>query len=352
MSIQAVADKAGVSIATVSRVFNAPDKVLPATRALVESVARELGYLPSASARTLRTQRSRVLGVVLPTLLNPTFAECLQGLAQAAAEAGHAIVPLTTGYDLDAEQRAVDQLLAREVEGMVLVISNPQTSAALARLQARQRPYVLAYNRHPAHCCVAVDNEAASAEAVAHLAALGHRRIAMVSGTLAQSDRSQQRHRGFLAGMAAAGLDAPPLIEVPFVEAAVDALRERLAAPGRPTALFCSNDLLAIRAVRAAHLAGLRVPQDLSVMGFDGIALGDELTPRLGTIEQPAADIGRRAAQLLMAALDGQRAPLPADSLLLPHRLRTGESCAPPPDMRSDEPTQPTTTKSRRRPAR
>lgn len=331
MSIQSVAAQAGVSIATVSRVFNTPDKVLPVTRTLVESVARELGYQPSASARSLRTQRSQVIGVVLPTLLNPTFAECLQGLAQAAATAGYAIVPLTTGYDLEAEQQAVDRLIARDADGMVLVISNPSTSPALMRLRERGLPYVLAYSRHPDHCCVAVDNEAAAADAVAHLVALGHRRIAMVSGTLSQSDRAQQRCLGYLAGMKAAGLATPPLIEVPFVEAATRVLAQHLLGPDRPTALFCSNDLLAIRAVRAARMAGLRVPEDVSVMGFDGIALGDELTPRLSTIEQPAAEIGRTAANQLIAALQVQRLPGPRRSVLLPYVLRTGESCAAAP---------------------
>src|SRR5450830_1369600 len=202
MSIQAVAAKAGVSVATVSRAFNFPDKVTAATRALVERVARELDYVPNASARTLRTQRSRVLGVVLPTLLNPSFAECLQGIARAAVTGGYAIIPVTTGYRLDEEERAVHLLLAGNVDGLILVVSNPSTSTALARLQAAGVPYVLAYNRHPDHPCVSVDSEAAVADAVARLVLLGHRRIAMVSGTLAASDRAQQRYRGYQRGMA------------------------------------------------------------------------------------------------------------------------------------------------------
>lgn len=334
MNIQTVAEQAGVSVATVSRVFNFPDKVAPATREAVEHVAKTLGYLPNASARTLRTQRSRAIGVVLPTLLNPTFAECLQGIAQAAVAGGYAIVPVTTAYELEEEQRAVAQLLAGGVDGVILVVSNPSTAVALERLRAAAVPYVLAYNAHPAHPCVSVDSEGASAEVVAHLVRLGHRRIAMVSGTLAASDRAQQRYRGFLAGMAAAGLEAPPLIEVPFVEKAVAALARYLddmteAAPAaRPTALFCSNDLLAIRSIRAAHRSGLRVPQDLAVIGFDGIALGEDLTPALSTVTQPNHDIGRQSVELLVRALAGGVVPTAASSLLLPHGFRAGESCA------------------------
>lgn len=328
MSIQAVAAQAGVSVATVSRAFNFPDKVTPATRELVERVARELNYLPNASARTLRTQRSRTLGVVLPTLLNPTFAECLQGIARAAVAGGYAILPVTTGYRLDEEERAVQLLLAGNVDGLILVVSNPSTSAALQRLQATGVPYVLAYNRHSDHPCVSVDSEGAVADAVTRLVLLGHRRIAMVSGTLAASDRAQQRYRGYQRGMAEAGLDAPPLIEVPFVETAIDALCAELRPRTRPTALVCSNDLLAIRSIRAAHLGGLAVPDDLSVVGFDGIALGEDLTPALTTIAQPNSDIGRHSVELLVQAMAGGRTLQADASLLLPHAFRDGESCA------------------------
>ena len=328
MSIQSVASQAGVSVATVSRVFNFPDRVMPATRARVERVACALGYLPNASARALRTQRSRILGVVLPTLLNPTFAECLQGIAKAAAAGDYAIVPVTTGYQLDEEQRAVQLLLAGNVDGLILVVSNPATSSALAHLRQVGVPYVLAYNRHADHPCVTVDSEGAVAGAVARLVAFGHRSIAMVSGTLTASDRAQQRYRGFLLGMADAGLAPQPLLEVPFIETAVEALTHFLRGPQRPTALLCSNDLLAIRCIRAAHLAGLQVPRDLSVIGFDGIALGEDLTPALSTVTQPNADIGRHTVELLVRAL-ASGAPLTAGtSLLLPHAFRAGESCA------------------------
>jgi len=331
MSIQKVARRAGVSVATVSRAFNLPDKVTPATRELVERVARELGYVPNASARTLRTQRSRVLGVVLPTLMNPTFAECLQGIAAAAATQGYAIMPVTSGYRIDEEERAVRLLQGSNVDGFILVVANPSTSATLQRLAQAGTPYVLAYNRHAAHPCVGVDGEAAVADVVARLTLLGHRHIAMVSGTLAASDRAQQRYQGFLRGMDEAGFAPPPLIEVPFVEAASDVIARALSAPRRPTALVCSNDLLAIRSIRAAHLGGLSVPQALSVVGFDGIALGEDLMPALSTIAQPNIDIGKTSVELLTAAL-AQGQPLgPEDSVLLPHVFRDGESCAQAP---------------------
>lgn len=330
LNIHAVARRAGVSPATVSRAFNFPDKVAPATRELVVRTAQELGYQPNASARTLRTQRSSVLGVVLPTLLNPVFAECLQGIALAAATSGYAIQPVMTGYDEEQERQAVAHLQAAGVDGMILVVSCPANSQALARLSAAGLPYVLAYNAHPDHPCVSVDGEAAAAEAVARLAALGHRRIAMVSGTLAASDRAQQRYRGYLRGMATAGLEAPPLVEVPFVATAVAALSQYLQTASRPTALFCSNDLLAMRSLRAAHLSGLAVPQDLAIIGFDGIAIGQDLTPALSTMAQPNHDIGRHGVELLVQALAQGSPPTAADSVYLPYRFDIGESCCRP----------------------
>lgn len=330
MSIQAVANQAGVSVATVSRVFNSPAKVTPETREHVEKVAHVLGYMPNASARTLRTQRSRVLGVILPTLLNPVFAECLEGIARSATRAGYAILPLTTHYQLDEEDQAVNLLLAGNVDGMILVVSNPENSKALQRLCLKQLPYVLAYNRHADHPCVSVDSEQAVAQLVERLAGLGHRNIAMVSGQFGASDRAQQRCRGFRRGMEAAGLTDAQVLEVPFVETAVSEITELLSSKPRPSALICSNDLLAIRSLRAAHRAGLVVPQDLTVVGFDGIALGEDLTPILSTITQPNADIGRCSVELLVQALTSGSALTPESSLSLAYGFRAGESCAAP----------------------
>ena len=331
MSIQDVAKQAKVSVATVSRVFNLPDKVTAATRQRVEKVANKLGYVANASARTLRTQRSRVLGVVLPTLLNPVFAECLSGIASGATMAGYAILPVTTDYELAQEDRAVNLLLAGNVDGMILVVSNPATSKALQRLQAAGVAYALAYNRHPDHPCVSVDSEAAVSSVVTRLASLGHMRITLVTGQLAASDRAQQRVRGYQQAVASLKLKNTHVLEVPFVASAVEQICRLLKQPQRPTALICSNDLLAIRCLRAASLAGLKVPGDISVVGFDGIALGEDLSPMLSSVTQPNSGIGRRAVELLVQAVSSGKPLQPGASVVLPHGFRQGESFAAPP---------------------
>ena len=334
LTIRDVSGRAGVSPATVSRVFNAPQKVTPDLRERVQLAARELGYRPNSSARSLRMQRTRALGVVLPTLLNPVFAECLQGIAQAAMAGGYSIVPITTEYEVAHEASAANLLLARGVDALILCVANAARSAVLAQLRAARAPYVLVYNRHARHPCVSVDGRAAVGALVARLHALGHRHILMVSGALAKSDRAQQRHQGYVQGMQQAGLE-PQLLEVPFMDGATDGIAAHLAAQAgsrtAPSALVCSNDLLAIRSVRAAHQVGLRVPHDLSITGFDGIALGEDLTPALSTIVQPSAQIGARSVELLLRALAGPGVLDSSASLTLPLHFRDGESIAAPP---------------------
>jgi LacI family repressor for deo operon, udp, cdd, tsx, nupC, and nupG len=331
VTIRDVSNQAGVSPATVSRVFNAPDTVRPELRERVQAAAAALGYRPNVSARSLRTQRTRALGVVLPTLSNPVFAECLQGIAQAASAAGYSIVPFTTDYKLAHEAHAANLLLARGVDALILCVANAVRSTVLTQLRSAKSPYVLVYNRHARHPCVSVDGRAAVTDLVARLHALGHRYILMVSGALAASDRAQQRHQGYLQGMAAADLK-PQLLEVPFMDGATERMAEYLAArqvmPQAPTAVVCSNDLLAIRFMRAAHLVGLSVPDDLSVAGFDGIGLGEELTPALSTIVQPNTEIGRCSVELLVQALAGAVPLGPGNSLTLDLHFRAGESIA------------------------
>ncbi|NBQ87670.1 MAG: LacI family DNA-binding transcriptional regulator [Betaproteobacteria bacterium] len=331
MNIQQVAQKIGVSVATVSRAFNAPQQVSVDTREKVLRMAKTLGYVPNASARTLRTSRSRVLGVLMPTLTNPVFAECLEGVAEAAHAAGYAILPMTTHYDATSETRCVTLMQGASVDGLLLVVSNPDSSQALRLLQRARKPYVLLYNRHPKHPCVSGDSETAVAEVVARLVSLGHRRLTMVSGPMSASDRAQQRYKGFLQGLKLAQMKGPCLLEVPFMESAVETVVTHLKSDNRPTALVCSNDLLALRCLRAAQLAGMRVPKDISIVGFDGIALGLDTMPMLTTIVQPNHEAGHLGVQWLVQALEQGKRPTPSQSVLLAHQFRAGESCGQAP---------------------
>lgn len=330
MTIQKVAKEAGVSVATVSRTFNFPEQVSESTRTRVQQAAARLNYFPNASARNLRTQHTRAIGVVLPTLVNPVFSECLQGIAETAANNGYSIMPFTTSYTEQAEQNAVKQLIQLRVDGIVLVVADPNNSPTLELLSKTKIPYVLIYNWSDQHPCVSVNNQQAFTEIVSHLAQLGHQNIAMVSGLRSASDRAQQRYQGFLQGMAQENLTLHPIIEVPFVDHAIEAITAALKKSRAITALVCSNDLMAIRAIRAAHLCHFQVPKDISITGFDGIRLAQDLTPSLTTIVQPNTEIGRRSVKLLTEHLQRGTKPTAESSILLAHHLQIAESSTTP----------------------
>lgn len=190
-------------------------------------------------------------------------------------------------------------------------------------------PLVLLYNqpKRLASPHVAVDDRRAAEEMVTALIAAGHRRVAMVAGRFVASDRARRRYDGYLAAMRRARLRPLGLIAVPFLGGnLVEALRPMLARPDTPTALFCSNDLLALAVIDAARELGRRVPQDLSVAGFDGIEVGRLIRPRLATIVQPTVEMGRAAGALLLRMLEGARSPR---RQLLPYEIYHGETIAP-----------------------
>ncbi len=325
-SIKDVAQLARVSTATVSRTLNAPGTVREHTAGKVREAIARLGFRPNLVGRNLRAGRTRTIGVVLPTFANAVFSECLKGLESAARDLDYAVVPTATEYRLDDESEACERLLRHRVDGLVLTVGNARGNLLLDRLDREHVPYVLVYNPVAAgrRLAVSVNNRRAAAEMVTHLVEAGHRRVRMLSGSLVTSDRAAQRHLGYRDALLRAGLEPAPLVELPdHLGGSVDALRALLGRRDSPTALFCSNDLLAIGVLRDLHALDRRVPADVSVAGFDGIAFGALVTPSLTTIVQPSEEMGARALRLLVARLEGRRN---LDSIEMPHQLRAGES--------------------------
>jgi len=328
-----VAQRARVSAATVSRVLNESAPVSEAiTRAVLDAAAK-LDFRPNLLGRSLRSSKTRNLGVILPTLAHPVFAECLQGLETAARAGDHAVTLATTGYDPAQEDGAIEWLLRHRVDGLVMTVADAARSRALDKLDREGVSYVLVYNQLGRRAgnprpTVSVDNRAAARQMVEHLIGLGHRRIAMVAGSFRQSDRTRLRHRGYLDALRAAGLAAVPPVELPFM--AADAhipLQDLMSRRERPSALFCSSDQLAMMVMRDLVRLGLAVPRDVSVAGFDGVQLGTLTSPMLSTVVQPSPQIAATAVDLLLGLIGGQRFLAPA---LLHHTLRLGESTAAP----------------------
>lgn len=330
-TIKDVALRARVSLATVSRVLNDPARVSEHTAREVHNALRELNFRPNLTGRNLRANRTRTLGVVLPTLIHPVFAECLHGIETAARQRGYAICLATTGYEPEAEHAATELLLQHRMDGLVLTVADAANSRVLDKLDREQLPYLLVYNQLPPSAdlqrpTVSVDNRAAARQVVEYLIASGHRQIRMVTGQFRQSDRARLRYHGYLDALTAAGMTAPPPIETSFMAADAQLpLQDMLSAAPRPTALFCSSDHLAMMVVRDLAALGVQVPQDLSVAGFDGTQLSALAVTPLTTVMQPSHDIGRTALNRLLDRIRG--APLQT-SALLDHTLRIGGTTA------------------------
>lgn len=330
VTIRDIAKDAAVSIATVSRLVNGSGYVGKATAERISEAIDRLGFRPNAIGRSLSTARTHTLGVVVPTLSNPVFADAVSGITESAREAGYNIMISATDYGQTDEAEAAATLLDSRVDAMVLTVRDPNASPALDMLERAGIPYRLIFNQPGVtnRPSVTVDNHSAGRAVATHFAALGHYRLAMISGGFAASDRAVARRNGFLAGAASAALLPPPVREVDFVALDVDAaLRTLFETPASgPTGIFCSNDLLAISVIGGLERLGLKVPADVSVIGFDGITIGTHLHPTLATVVQPSREMGATAARLLLRCLDGHD---DADPAVLPFTLRPGESAGP-----------------------
>lgn len=333
-SILDIAKRANVSPATVSRAFSQPELLRADTLARIQSTALEIGFRPNRVGRSLRSGRSQTVGLILPTLANPVFAECLAGAEDYARSQGYSVMVSTTRYDPDREQTAVQALLDHRVDALILTVADAARSPCLEALAHTGIPYVLAYNEARDHPFVSVDNRGAAGEVIDALASFGHRRIAFVSGPLSASDRARSRLAGARAKARKLGLNALGHLMMPAHTASdLNTLAGALASPQSPTALFCSNDLLAAAVIADLVRLGLRVPHDISVCGFDGMAFGSLMTPALSSLEQPNQEIGARAcAHVLHRLNDAEFAPA---SMRLPHRLILGATIAAAPAAHS-----------------
>ncbi len=330
-TMQQVAKAAGVSVATVSRVINGLTAEHSATARRVRQAIVQLGFRPSRLGRNLKTQTTATLGLVVPSLDNPIFAASTEGVRSRAKALGYSLLLTATSYDRGGEEQAVETLLSHHVDGMILTVGDPDEAAVLRTLDAIKLPYVLLYNQptRSGRPAVTVDNVAAARALVERLTAAGHQRIGMVAGHFGASDRQRLRWIGFEDAIARAGLSPGPVIEVDFdATSLTDRLATVLEAPEAPTALFCSTDILALAVLGAAAQLGLAVPRDLSLVGFDGIALSGLLRPSLTTVIQPSREMGRVAVDRLASEIAGERR---GRTDLLPFEIRDGETIGPAP---------------------
>ena len=303
-SVKDVAAAAGVSLGTVSNVLNRPDRVKPATRARVEQAMQDLGFVRNESARQLRAGTSRTLGYVMLDATNPFFTDVAQGIELAAEAADLSLFLCNSNNSSSREDAHVARLLQQRVQGILITPVNPHSPALTAASQQRL-PLVLVdrARRDNAFCSVSVDDVLGGWLAVMHLIERGHTRVAFIGGAM---NIGQVRERLEGARKAWAESDLPP-DDLVVLETSDLSIREGLAAmerlagvPGRPTAAFCANDMIALGLLQRSMGLGLRVPADLAIIGFDDIDFAGAAAVPLSSVRQPRIELGKSAAQLLL----------------------------------------------------
>lgn len=312
--LAAIAAEAGVSPATVSRAFNLPELVSEEVRERILRIAAERNYSPHPAARALRSRRTHIVGVALPTLDYAIFARLINRFQARFAEDGFTTIVTTTGFDNRTIHDKVRLLLDRGAEAILLVgaVEDPALRALLARTNV---PFVTTYSVPPDPVVPAVgfDNGAATASAVRHLIALGHRNFAMIAGLTAGNDRQRDRIAAYRACLAEAGLTgADRVVNHGFdMTAGAAAAAEILDRWPDTTAIVCNTDIFAVGAMAECRRRGLSVPQDVSIVGFDDADYAALLDPPLTTVAVPASEMGALAAEALLGAVRSGQRPEP-----------------------------------------
>ncbi|MSU24335.1 MAG: LacI family transcriptional regulator [Opitutus sp.] len=321
-SLQEVARRAKVSIATVSRVLNHSDKVVPDTRAAVEQALRELDYRPSRVARRLRMNsgHAHLVGLIIPDIQNPFYAEIARGVEDAAYAAKYALLLCNSDESPEKERFYLDVMRDESVDGIVLPPFD-ETDVAVIEFLKTGIP-VVCVDRSLSKAktdLVEVDNYRGALDAMAHLIAKGHKHIGLIEGR-AQVSTSRERRRGYLDALAENGLAVrKDLMRAgDFKQESGRVLaNELLDLRKPPTALFVCNNLMTVGALSAIHQRGRRVPQDVAVVGFDDLPWAEVLDPPPTVVRQPAYDVGRQAMELLLKRIIEPARP-PVTVRLLP----------------------------------
>ena len=303
-----VAVRASVSTATLSRALMNPEKVSQATRNRVEQAAIDVGYLPGSLNRNLKRNESRTILVIVPDICDPFFSEIIRGIEVTAAEQGYLVLIGDCAHQNQQEKTFIDLIITKQIDGMLLLGSRLPFDAS--KEEQRNLPPMVMANEFAPELelpTVHIDNLTAAFNAVNYLHELGHQRIACIAGP-EEMPLCHYRLQGYVQALRRSGMTVDPhyIARGDFTyEAGANALEQLLSLPQPPTAIFCHSDVMALGALSMAKRRGFRVPDDLSIIGFDNIALAEFCDPPLTTVAQPRFDIGREAMLLLLSQLNG-----------------------------------------------
>lgn len=323
-----VARQAGVSIATVSRVIHRSPLVNAQTRARVEQAMAELKYAPNAVARGLVTRRTQAIGLVITSMADPFFPPIVQGVEESALHRGYSVLLSTSNNDPDRELAVVRLLNERRVDAVI--VASSRVGGLYLSHRGHSIPLVLINNEQSGAYTYSVgtDDVGGGYSAGRYLLGLGHRRIGYIHGPL-EKQSTHDRCHGFTRALQESGVGPDPALITTADGQAQGGQQAMLALLGqrpRPTAVFCFNDLTALGALRAVRLAGLKAPDDVSILGYDDIALAAFAEPPLTTIAQQTYELGKQALSLALDLLDGKDVA----SMTLPAALVERGSCGPP----------------------
>jgi LacI family repressor for deo operon, udp, cdd, tsx, nupC, and nupG len=325
-TIRDVADRAGVSIATVSRVLNKQESVSPATRSRVEKAIAELNYQPNYLGRNLRRSETRIILVILQSISNPFYSKVVEGIEDIGHKNGYNIMICNNDSDSDRERSYLEMVVNRLVDGVILM--EPEVEGRELSEIGKSFPIVQCceYKENADIPHISIDNLAAGYTATNHLINLGHRRIGLISG-YNRLLSAVQREEGYRRALDDAGLEFDPEL-VKYSSYGYSggemAAREFIRMKSRPTAIFAISDISAIGAVRAIKGADLRIPDDMAVVGFDNTSIASVYDPGISTVSQPRYELGRRAMEVLLDLIKGEQ--VSSNSLFLEHQLIVRES--------------------------
>lgn len=327
-----VARLAGVSLGSASRALSVPHKVKPSTLKRVQDAVARLGYIRDGAARALASRRTHTIGAIYPTLNNPIFAHSTHSMQQTLWDRGYQLLIASHEYHIDDELAVIQATMERGVDGIIMV-GTDHGEDVFALLAQYRVPYVLTWSTDDSSYphCVGISNFRAAFDLGRAILARGHEKIAVCGGEISRNERARGRRAGIIAAMGEQGLSIPDEWQViaPFsYQGGREGFRRLWEQPERPTAIVFGTDLQAIGALYEARQMGLRVPDDVSILGFDGIEEGELMQPSLATVELPAHEIGRLAALRMVALLEEEP---PEHAEPLPHTLRLRESLGPPP---------------------
>lgn len=309
-TIKGVAKIAGVSTATVSRVINKSNKVRLETRDRVVAIMRAHHFVADGLAGSLASQRSRTIGLIIPTIANSIYASSTQAIQRASQAAGYTVLVGISDFSAEVEEALIHRLIERRVDGLILTGAD-RDEEIYQKITHNNVPFVVTWQltRSREQPTISFDNYRAARTATEHLISLGHKKIGLICGRTELNDRAFERRRAYEECLDKHGLNIGPdyIHECEFeMFEGRTAMSRMIALESPPTAVFCANDVQAVGAIAACHDANLRVPDDISIIGFDDLPIAQCTVPPLTTVRVPADEMGNRAAAALIAAISGK----------------------------------------------